>query len=41
MRERLAVKPDIVTDEKGVAVKVEFFCSDITTSLWAVEGTDF
>ena len=39
-RNVLLWKPDIVTDEKGVA-EVEFFCSDINTSFVGVmEGTD-
>ena len=39
-RNVLLWKPDIVTDEKGVA-EVEFFCSDINTSfVGVVEGTD-
>lgn len=39
-RNVLLWKPDIITDEKGVA-EVEFFCSDINTSfVGVVEGTD-
>ena len=39
-RNVLLWKPDIVTDEKGIA-EVEFFCSDINTSfVGVVEGTD-
>lgn len=39
-RNVLLWKPNIVTDEKGVA-EVEFFCSDINTSfVGVIEGTD-